>query len=73
MHAEIIEPIQSRCAILRFTKLSDAEILERLQDICEKEKVEFELPGLEVRARSLRVVTFGAVDCRQCTRARCAH
>lgn len=48
--AEIIEPIQSRCAILRFTKLSDAEILERLQDICEQEKVEYELPGLEVRS-----------------------
>jgi replication factor C subunit 2/4 len=29
--SEIIEPIQSRCAILRFTKLSDKEILERLQ------------------------------------------
>ena len=45
--SEIIEPIQSRCAILRFTKLSDSEILERLQDICEKEKVSYELPGLE--------------------------
>ena len=33
------EPIQSRCAVLRFTRLSDAQVLERLMDICEKEKV----------------------------------
>ena len=37
--SEIIEPIQSRCAILRFAKLSDKELLSRLQDICEKEEV----------------------------------
>ncbi len=41
--SEIIEPIQSRCSILRFTKLSDAEILMRLQDICAKESVSFVL------------------------------
>jgi replication factor C subunit 2/4 len=45
--SEIIEPIQSRCAILRFTKVSDEEILERLQDICQKEGVRYELGGLE--------------------------
>lgn len=45
--SEIIEPIQSRCAILRFTKLSDQDLLERLQDICKKEDVKYELPGLE--------------------------
>ena len=45
--SEIIEPIQSRCAILRFTKVSDEEILERLQDICKKEGVRYELGGLE--------------------------
>ena len=41
--SEIIEPIQSRCSILRFTKLSDAEILFRLQEICEKESVQLSL------------------------------
>lgn len=45
--SEIIEPIQSRCAILRFTKVSDEEILERLEDICKKEGVRYELGGLE--------------------------
>jgi len=27
---KLIEPIQSRCAIIRFTKLTDAEVLKRL-------------------------------------------
>ncbi|CAB4039717.1 replication factor C subunit 2-like, partial [Paramuricea clavata] len=35
---KIIEAIQSRCAILRYTKLSDAQILSRLMEICDKEK-----------------------------------
>lgn len=41
MSNKIIEPIQSRCAILRYSKLSDAEILKRLLEICEMEKVCF--------------------------------
>jgi replication factor C subunit 2/4 len=36
---KIIEPIQSRCAILRFTKLSDEEILLRLKQIAQTEGV----------------------------------
>jgi replication factor C subunit 2/4 len=39
MSNKIIEPIQSRCAILRYAKLKDAEILKRLLEICELEKV----------------------------------
>jgi len=39
MANKIIEPIQSRCAILRYAKLRDAEILKRLLEICESEKV----------------------------------
>ena len=39
MSNKIIEPIQSRCAILRYAKLRDAEILKRLLEICELEKV----------------------------------
>lgn len=38
---KIIEPIQSRCAILRYSRLSDAELLKRLLEICEIEKVRF--------------------------------
>ncbi|KAG9045830.1 replication factor C subunit 4 [Tulasnella sp. UAMH 9824] len=39
MSSKIIEPIQSRCAILRYAKLKDQEILQRLLEICEAEKV----------------------------------
>ena len=45
--AKIIEPIQSRCAIVRFTKLSEEEILERLQVVIEKEQISFTKDGLE--------------------------
>ncbi|KAI0040801.1 P-loop containing nucleoside triphosphate hydrolase protein [Auriscalpium vulgare] len=41
MSNKIIEPIQSRCAILRYAKLRDGEILKRLLEICELEKVEY--------------------------------
>merc|ERR1712066_478393 len=37
--SKIIEPIQSRCAMLRYSKLSDTEILSRLYEILGKEKV----------------------------------
>lgn len=39
MSNKIIEPIQSRCAILRYAKLRDAEVLRRLLEICEMENV----------------------------------
>lgn len=46
MSNKIIEPIQSRCAILRYSKLRDAEVMKRLQEICAAEKVEFNQEGL---------------------------
>jgi replication factor C subunit 2/4 len=39
MSNKIIEPIQSRCAILRYSKLRDAEVMKRLKEICEMENV----------------------------------
>ena len=36
---KVIEPIQSRCAIVRFTKLGDKEILSRVILVCQQEKV----------------------------------
>lgn len=47
MSNKIIEPIQSRCAILRYAKLQDKELLQRLLEICEMEKVLFSLPSLK--------------------------
>lgn len=40
---KIIEPIQSRCAILRYSKLTDAELLAKVLEICNKEQVSFVL------------------------------
>lgn len=43
---KIIEPLQSRCAILRYSRLTDAQIVMRLKQICEAEKVEYSDDGL---------------------------
>lgn len=45
--SKIIEPIQSRCAIVRFTKLSDQEIIERLKVVTSKEDIEITDDGYE--------------------------
>lgn len=39
--SKIIEPIQSRCAIVRFSRLTDQEILGRLMVVIQAEKVSF--------------------------------
>lgn len=33
------EAIQSRCAVLRYSRLTDAQVLHRLLEVCEKEQV----------------------------------
>ncbi|GAA5955573.1 hypothetical protein JCM8115_006793 [Rhodotorula mucilaginosa] len=43
---KIIEPIQSRCAILRYARLSDKELLQRLLEICKIEGVKYNEEGL---------------------------
>ena len=40
--SQIIEPIQSRCAVFRFTRLPREEVTDHLKIICEKEKVKVE-------------------------------
>ncbi|KAK2952427.1 putative Replication factor C subunit 2 [Blattamonas nauphoetae] len=44
--SQVIEPIQSRCAILRFTRLSDKDILKRLCVVAEAEKVPADNAGM---------------------------
>lgn len=44
---KIIEPIQSRCAILRYSKLKDAEVLRRLLQVIQSEGVDHTNEGLE--------------------------
>jgi replication factor C subunit 2/4 len=43
--SKLIEPIQSRCAIVRFTKLGDEEMLKRLKSVIDSEKLEFTPDG----------------------------
>uniref|UniRef100_A0A7N0TUY5 Replication factor C C-terminal domain-containing protein n=1 Tax=Kalanchoe fedtschenkoi TaxID=63787 RepID=A0A7N0TUY5_KALFE len=45
--SKIIEPIQSRCALVRFSRLSDQEILSRLMVVVQAEKAPYVPEGLE--------------------------
>ena len=44
---KIIEPIQSRCAILRYARLSDVEVARRLVEVCAAEAIPRDDGGLE--------------------------
>ncbi|CAH0548802.1 unnamed protein product [Brassicogethes aeneus] len=44
---KVIEPIQSRCAILRYSKLTDEQVLARVKTIADVEKVNYSEDGLE--------------------------
>ncbi|RKP07567.1 replication factor C subunit 4 [Thamnocephalis sphaerospora] len=47
MSNKIIEPIQSRCAMLRYDKLTDHQLTRRLLEICEAEQVQHSPDGIE--------------------------
>ena len=47
MSEKIIEPIQSRCAVLRYSKLTDQQVTKRLQDVLTTEGASFNDHGLE--------------------------
>ncbi|XP_011503275.1 PREDICTED: replication factor C subunit 2 isoform X2 [Ceratosolen solmsi marchali] len=44
---KIIEPIQSRCAMVRYGKLTDVQIIVKIRDVCNKENVLYTDDGLE--------------------------
>ncbi|XP_955119.1 replication factor, putative [Theileria annulata] len=44
---KIIEPIQSRCAVIRYSKLKDEQILKRLVTICDLENLTYTDEGME--------------------------
>ncbi|PSK38615.1 replication factor C subunit 4 [Candidozyma pseudohaemuli] len=44
---KIIEPLQSRCAILRYNKLADDQVLSRLLEIAKMEDVKYNSEGLK--------------------------
>merc|ERR1712232_826152 len=45
--SKIIEPIQSRCAILRFSRISDEDLQQRLKIVLEKEGAPYEQSGID--------------------------
>lgn len=45
--SKIIEPLQSRCAVFKFTRISEDEIIGYLEEICKKEKVKYTKDGLK--------------------------
>lgn len=45
--SKIIEPIQSRCAILRFSRISDEDMMHRLKLVLEKESAAYDQSGLD--------------------------
>jgi replication factor C subunit 2/4 len=40
---KIIEAIQSRCAMIRYGRLSDAHVLAKIIEVCQKEQVTYHL------------------------------
>src|SRR5919106_3228517 len=44
--SQIIEPIQSRCVVFRFTRLPKQEVVDHLSDICKREGIEFDVKAL---------------------------
>ena len=46
--SKIIEPIQSRCVVFKFTKIPTQEILSQLKSISKREKVKVDEKGLNV-------------------------
>ena len=57
--SKIIDPIQSRCAIFRFTPINEADIVKRLEYICNEENVNYTPEALE------SIVYFSEGDMRK--------
>ncbi|MDE1769690.1 MAG: replication factor C small subunit [Thaumarchaeota archaeon] len=45
--SKIIEPLQSRCAVFKFTRISEEDITSHLEEICKKEKIKYNEEGLK--------------------------
>ena len=44
--SQIIEPIQSRCVVFRFTRIPKEDVIDHLKKICEQQKVKYEEKAL---------------------------
>ncbi len=45
--SKIIEPIQSRCAVFKFTRIAEKEVIAHLKEIAKKEKIKSDEDGLK--------------------------
>jgi replication factor C subunit 2/4 len=67
--SKIIEPIQSRCAVVRFTRLTGEEVLRRVAHVADMEKVNVTPDGYE----AIQYISDGdmrnALNCLQATHA----
>ncbi|MGQ0606256.1 MAG: replication factor C small subunit [Candidatus Nitrosotenuis sp.] len=45
--SKIIEPIQSRCAVFKFTRITEKDVIAHLKEIAKKEKIKSEEDGLK--------------------------
>jgi replication factor C subunit 2/4 len=45
--SKVIEPIQSRCAVIRFRRLSDDQVRRRLLAVLDRERVPYEQDGID--------------------------
>jgi len=46
--SKIIEPLQSRCAVFKFTRIAEDDIVGYLEEICKKEKIRYNNDGLKM-------------------------
>ena len=68
--SQIIEPIQSRCVIFRFTNLAEEDVVGHLANICKQEKVKYDEKALsliyEFTEGDLRhAIKIGRASCRE--------
>ena len=46
--SKIIEPLQSRCAVFKFTRIPEDDVVDYLDEICKKEKIKYNESGLKM-------------------------
>ena len=45
--SKIIAPLQSRCAVFKFTRIDEDDVIRYLEEICKKEKIKYNEGGLK--------------------------